>query len=214
MRNGARYMLACRMGQVISQPGWKASARQSSMAAWSSMAGCSCSGTSASWAGYCWPGFQSDRSEEHTSELQSQSNLVCRLLLEKKNRPEDGAAEVRAAPVERHHGAGIEPDHEDLAPTVGGRQRAGLAGRQLDALRETDHLERPGLGEPLPDPFAAQGEHCGCPGGLEEAPAIKATLVRQRDGERVSLLQHSASSRCRSAGVRGGGSARVTARTR
>src|SRR5256886_10211812 len=31
------------------------------------------------------PGFSiSTRSEEHTSELQSQSNLVCRLLLEKK----------------------------------------------------------------------------------------------------------------------------------
>src|SRR3989475_3310774 len=29
----------------------------------------------------CWSGR---RSEEHTSELQSQSNLVCRLLLEKK----------------------------------------------------------------------------------------------------------------------------------
>src|SRR2546430_3770740 len=28
----------------------------------------------------------SERSEEHTSELQSQSNLVCRLLLEKKKR--------------------------------------------------------------------------------------------------------------------------------
>src|SRR5688572_30962194 len=28
------------------------------------------------------------RSEEHTSELQSQSNLVCRLLLEKKNKNE------------------------------------------------------------------------------------------------------------------------------
>src|SRR2546430_4044413 len=28
---------------------------------------------------------QGGRSEEHTSELQSQSNLVCRLLLEKKN---------------------------------------------------------------------------------------------------------------------------------
>src|SRR2546430_10429696 len=27
------------------------------------------------------------RSEEHTSELQSQSNLVCRLLLEKKKSP-------------------------------------------------------------------------------------------------------------------------------
>src|SRR5688572_32460363 len=31
------------------------------------------------------PGAES-RSEEHTSELQSQSNLVCRLLLEKKNK--------------------------------------------------------------------------------------------------------------------------------
>src|SRR2546430_10004794 len=29
------------------------------------------------------------RSEEHTSELQSQSNLVCRLLLEKKKKPAD-----------------------------------------------------------------------------------------------------------------------------
>src|SRR2546430_8397769 len=29
-------------------------------------------------------GFNHFRSEEHTSELQSQSNLVCRLLLEKK----------------------------------------------------------------------------------------------------------------------------------
>src|SRR2546430_13198109 len=28
---------------------------------------------------------KAQRSEEHTSELQSQSNLVCRLLLEKKN---------------------------------------------------------------------------------------------------------------------------------
>src|SRR2546430_8888116 len=29
-----------------------------------------------------------ERSEEHTSELQSQSNLVCRLLLEKKKKPQ------------------------------------------------------------------------------------------------------------------------------
>src|SRR2546427_4538680 len=29
------------------------------------------------------------RSEEHTSELQSQSNLVCRLLLEKKKKEQD-----------------------------------------------------------------------------------------------------------------------------
>src|SRR2546430_8984890 len=33
---------------------------------------------------YSWDGSML-RSEEHTSELQSQSNLVCRLLLEKKN---------------------------------------------------------------------------------------------------------------------------------
>src|SRR5438270_8673111 len=31
-------------------------------------------------------GHQAMRSEEHTSELQSQSNLVCRLLLEKKKK--------------------------------------------------------------------------------------------------------------------------------
>src|SRR2546427_9474850 len=36
-------------------------------------------GTITSWA---------PRSEEHTSELQSQSNLVCRLLLEKKKKHE------------------------------------------------------------------------------------------------------------------------------
>src|SRR2546430_8575526 len=30
--------------------------------------------------------YRVDRSEEHTSELQSQSNLVCRLLLEKKKK--------------------------------------------------------------------------------------------------------------------------------
>src|SRR6266480_7665690 len=30
---------------------------------------------------------QQQRSEEHTSELQSHVNLVCRLLLEKKNNP-------------------------------------------------------------------------------------------------------------------------------
>src|SRR2546430_12323304 len=32
------------------------------------------------------PLLSSERSEEHTSELQSQSNLVCRLLLEKKEK--------------------------------------------------------------------------------------------------------------------------------
>src|SRR5258706_5806066 len=36
-----------------------------------------------------------NRSEEHTSELQSLTNLVCRLLLEKKNSRPDAAAPAR-----------------------------------------------------------------------------------------------------------------------
>src|SRR5688572_31014302 len=39
------------------------------------------------WAGYVVASsYELSRSEEHTSELQSQSNLVCRLLLEKKKK--------------------------------------------------------------------------------------------------------------------------------
>src|SRR5256885_11050340 len=35
---------------------------------------------------HVWQAFFSSRSEEHTSELQSPCNLVCRLLLEKKKK--------------------------------------------------------------------------------------------------------------------------------
>src|SRR2546426_9292480 len=45
------------------------------------------------------------RSEEHTSELQSPCNLVCRLLLEKKNTPGCGfipALLVRMPALQRH----------------------------------------------------------------------------------------------------------------
>src|SRR2546427_8054017 len=35
------------------------------------------------------------RSEEHTSELQSQSNLVCRLLLEKKKKTSNSTSVLR-----------------------------------------------------------------------------------------------------------------------
>src|SRR2546427_8882240 len=41
---------------------------------------------------------QVDRSEEHTSELQSQSNLVCRLLLEKKKKIQSAARRNSASP--------------------------------------------------------------------------------------------------------------------
>src|ERR1022692_2797260 len=46
------------------------------------------------------------RSEEHTSELQSPCNLVCRLLLEKKQQP-DGAAAPPAAPRARPLGSRV-----------------------------------------------------------------------------------------------------------
>src|SRR5688572_32208358 len=38
-----------------------------------------------------------ERSEEHTSELQSQSNLVCRLLLEKKKKKKIQTQDVESA---------------------------------------------------------------------------------------------------------------------
>src|SRR2546430_9171099 len=46
-----------------------------------------------------------DRSEEHTSELQSQSNLVCRLLLEKKKAQvhADHRCSVRTTEVYGHY---------------------------------------------------------------------------------------------------------------
>src|SRR2546430_11796885 len=49
---------------------------------------------------------QAGRSEEHTSELQSQSNLVCRLLLEKKKKkamPSDtGSASQTSVSAHQH----------------------------------------------------------------------------------------------------------------
>src|SRR2546430_11874098 len=43
-----------------------------------------------------WHAARAERSEEHTSELQSQSNLVCRLLLEKKKDSLRRALQLRA----------------------------------------------------------------------------------------------------------------------
>src|SRR3982751_6975208 len=56
-----------------------------------------------------------DRSEEHTSELQSRSDLVCRLLLEKKKQIEDctsprwnsGSSKRNIAALRRRSTAGI-----------------------------------------------------------------------------------------------------------
>src|SRR5436305_9053033 len=42
-----------------------------------------------------------DRSEEHTSELQSRPHLVCRLLLEKKNNKETNHLLIRRYPIRK-----------------------------------------------------------------------------------------------------------------
>src|SRR5438874_10250055 len=46
------------------------------------------------------PGYRGKRSEEHTSELQSRRDLVCRLLLEKKKRDQQ---EQQQRPNKRQH---------------------------------------------------------------------------------------------------------------
>src|SRR2546427_3810018 len=46
------------------------------------------------------------RSEEHTSELQSQSNLVCRLLLEKKKKNSSAGTVTRALPPQSNQDTG------------------------------------------------------------------------------------------------------------
>src|SRR2546430_13395111 len=50
-----------------------------------------------------WIGADLQRSEEHTSELQSQSNLVCRLLLEKKKNTKSTRVVRHEATIEHTH---------------------------------------------------------------------------------------------------------------
>src|SRR5688572_31009763 len=51
----------------------------------------------------------SRRSEEHTSELQSQSNLVCRLLLEKKKKKETRQNNTTNCSAEKNSRCAIGP---------------------------------------------------------------------------------------------------------
>src|SRR6478736_88680 len=70
------------------------------------------------------------RSEEHTSELHSQSNLVCRLLLEKKNVEQAGVAVGAAGDAD----AAAVQDQEvgDVGPVLAGELRHQVA---LDLVR-------------------------------------------------------------------------------
>src|SRR2546430_4593413 len=70
-----------------------------------------------------WPGLRPTlpnvaRSEEHTSELQSQSNIVCRLLLEKKKHGADVCLGV----------GGYVPDEEDGVRVAVGERGPSRAG--------------------------------------------------------------------------------------
>src|SRR5438874_7043976 len=49
------------------------------------------------------------RSEEHTSELQSRRDLVCRLLLEKKKRTQSRSRNKTLAPVDNYHTPSARP---------------------------------------------------------------------------------------------------------
>src|SRR5256886_7758922 len=62
--------------------------------------------------------FSGKRSEEHTSELQSQSNLVCRLLLEKKKAD-------RSRTVLRPKHTATPPTFERISPRNGPRRGSG-----------------------------------------------------------------------------------------
>src|SRR2546430_11294178 len=55
---------------------------------------------SGQWSRFSTTAARKHRSEEHTSELQSQSNLVCRLLLEKKKDHLTGSLQVYRDSVE------------------------------------------------------------------------------------------------------------------
>src|SRR2546430_6899477 len=76
-------------------------------------------------------GGLAERSEEHTSELQSQSNLVCRLLLEKKIQHRSYVcSEKDLSFVGRDH-AGAQIDQRGLAGAVRPDQRLTLARRRI-----------------------------------------------------------------------------------
>src|SRR2546427_2538367 len=57
------------------------------------------------------PSIRTKRSEEHTSELQSQSNLVCRLLLEKKKTNHHVAEQKSGREMHNHAGPRSQLSH-------------------------------------------------------------------------------------------------------
>src|SRR2546430_8320351 len=82
------------------------------------------------------------RSEEHTSELQSQSNLVCRLLLESETDTDD-------LPPHGHVASGV--THRSTAPTQSPRAGIVVSGPPLRHVRPPAPPARP-IASALPSP--------------------------------------------------------------
>src|SRR2546430_12447271 len=59
-----------------------------------------------------------ERSEEHTSELQSQSNLVCRLLLEKKKNKHDLPVLHAYHTGSTNHHANVQPQYHSVVQSL------------------------------------------------------------------------------------------------
>src|SRR2546430_7407945 len=89
------------------------------------------------------PALGGTRSEEHTSELQSQSNLVCRLLLEKKKKkrcsdedqPRAGAERSHPSSLRVRHCAAIRASGSNSEPNLPASGRAMLSQGHHRALR-------------------------------------------------------------------------------
>src|SRR5205085_457881 len=119
-------------------------------------------GRAPSLAGTAAPRPRRTRSEEHTSELQSQSNLVCRLLLEKKKRKGVGRF------LSRLMTAGLVPVvHVQLA--------------ELSSLHEQVRLRRGAVSVPQRRPAARAGVGDGvarahlCAPGAESDAVVAGT---------------------------------------
>src|SRR5260221_2079645 len=80
------------------------------------------------------------RSEEHTSELQSHSDLVCRLLLEKKNMKTQLLCLVGWIRRVHHAHAGCKDSISPSAVPIRASRSLGDTWPRRDAVHETGHL--------------------------------------------------------------------------
>src|SRR2546430_55042 len=83
------------------------------------------------------------RSEEHTSELQSQPNLVCRLLLEKKKLTKNQAVATSQEAVQNHNEPQLRDENAHNDKSVHGVLNPTYqAGLRRDAVQPDSEAER------------------------------------------------------------------------